>query len=431
MQKAIKISGYSLIVIFAIVFASCTSSLKTPRREMNLADIYNPSRSSLHPDFSVYHVSDSNTIVYLRIYPAELMFSQANETGKSLARFSINYKLLQYDENRVKTILRDSARIEKTLDQESVRNTYFSALPLKTKNDFRYILQVIIKDELRLSQSRNYLIIDKTDPFNRQNFQLLSSKNRYPTFTYIFAKGEEFLIKYNESGFDSIIVDYFNLDRTLPRPVFSKAPEIRMKTFPDSSWMLPYTDTSIFSLDMTGIYMFKMKRDAKSGLTLYNFGKDFPRLKNADDMLGPLIYLTSSAEFRDLRLKPNRKLAIDNYWLNIAGNIDDAREMIRVYYNRVLFSNLYFSSYKEGWKTDRGMVYIIFGTPDLLEKNPDEEIWIYRTKRSGSKIEFGFNRNNTPLSFEDFVLDRNSSSTAVWSEAVETWKRGKIYSPEL
>lgn len=431
MQKAVKILGYSLVVIFVIVFASCTSSLKTPRKEMNLADIYNPSRSSLHPDFSVHHISDSNTIVYLRIYPAELMYSQANETGKSLARFSINYKLLQYDENRVKTILSDSARIEKTLDQENVRNTYFSALPLKTKKDFRYILQVIIKDELKLTQSRNYLIIDKTDPFNRQNFQLLSSKNRYPTFTYIFAKGEEFLIKFNESGYDSIIVDYFNLDRTLPRPVFSRAPEIRMKTFPDSSWMLPFTDTSVFSIDMPGIFMFKMESDSKSGLTLYNFGADFPRLKNADDMLGPLVYLTSSAEFRDLRMKPNRKLAIDNYWLNIAGNMDDGREMIRVYYNRVLFSNLYFSSYKEGWKTDRGMVYVIFGAPDLLDKKPDEEIWIYRTKRSGSKIEFRFKRNNTPLSFDDFILDRNSSSTAVWSEAVETWKRGKIYSPEL
>ena len=111
--------------------------------------------------------------------------------------------------------------------------------------------------------------------------------------------------------------------------------------------------------------------------------------------------------------------------------MDASRELIRVYYNRVLYSNLYFSSYKEGWKTDRGMIYVIFGPPDLLEKNADEEIWSYRSRRSSSKLEFRFIRNTTALSFEDFILDRNSSSTAIWGEAVESWKRGKIYSTEL
>ncbi|MCF8378083.1 MAG: GWxTD domain-containing protein [Bacteroidales bacterium] len=430
MKNKLIILSQTFLIVVTAVFTSCTTSLNTPKKEMNLADIYNPSRYSLHPDYSVYNVNDSNTVVYLRIFPAELLFNQANEEGKSLARFSITYKLWQYDENKLKTILSDSARIDKTLDQETVRNTYFSALPLKTKSDFRYILQINIKDELRLTQSRSYLIVDKTDPYNRQNFQLLST-NAYPAFTYIFRKNERFLIKYNKEEYDSIVVDYYNLDRTLPRPIFSTAPEIRMRSFPDSSWMLPYTDTSTFSLERPGIYMFKMEKEAKSGLTVYNFGENFPNLKNANDMLGPLVYLSSSAEFRDLRLKPNRKLAIDNYWLDIAGNKDDARELIRVYYNRVLFSNLYFSSYKEGWKTDRGMVYIIFGAPDLLEKNPDEEIWIYRTKKSSSKIEFRFVRNNSPLSPEDFEMDRNSSSSALWAEAVESWKRGKIYSPLL
>ena len=31
----------------------------------------------------------------------------------------------------------------------------------------------------------------------------------------------------------------------------------------------------------------------------------------------PLFYLTTLAEYRDLRKEPNRKLAVDNYWLKI------------------------------------------------------------------------------------------------------------------
>ena len=432
MQKQKTILSLCVFIITVFVVSSCITSQKTPKIERNLADIYNPSKAGIHPNFSVYHINDSNTVVYLRIFPSELLFSQANESGKSLARFSINYVLFEYDENRLKTEFSDSARIEKTLDQENVRNIYFSALPLKAKSGSRYALQVYIKDELRSLVSKSYILIDKTSPFNRQNFQVLSAKSRYPTFSYDFSFEEEFLVKFNQFGFDSIHVDYYNLDRTLPRPIFSRAPDILMKTIPDSSWILPYTDSSTFKLAIPGIYMYKMKAYDKTGLTLYNFGKNFPRAKDSDDLLGPLIYLCSSAEFRDLRLKPNRKLAIDNYWLDIADNdMEASRELIRVYYNRVLYSNLYFSSYKEGWKTDRGMIYMIFGPPDLLEKNADEEIWSYRSKRSNSKLEFRFIRNSTALSFEDFILDRNSSSTAVWGEAVESWKRGRIYSAEL
>ena len=32
----------------------------------------------------------------------------------------------------------------------------------------------------------------------------------------------------------------------------------------------------------------------------------------------------------------------------------------------------------EGWRTDRGLVHIIFGTPNSIYKNDDTETWIYR-----------------------------------------------------
>ncbi|MFW5820223.1 MAG: GWxTD domain-containing protein, partial [Bacteroidota bacterium] len=196
----------------------------------------------------------------------------------------------------------------------------------------------------------------------------------------------------------------------------------------DSSWVLPYNDTMRYSLDELGIYAFKMEGGTDRGLSLFNFGDSFPRSKTTNDLLPPLVYLTSSAEFRDLRMEPNRKLAIDNFWLEAAGNMDDARELIRVYYNRVLYSNLYFSSYKEGWKTDRGMIYMIFGPPDILEKQPDQEKWVYLTARSRSPVEFIFNRRENRFSYNNYVLDRKSSSTSLWAEAVNSWREGKIYS---
>ena len=432
MLKQNKILGTIIFLIVVIVGSSCKSIQKTPKMDRNLADIYNPSQAGIHPSFSTFHFNDSSSIVYLRIFPNELMFSEANETGKSLAKISISYKLFEYGTDGIEVIPADSVNIEKTLNQAQERNVFFTALPIKARSGLRYSLQIYIKDELRPMISKTYLLIDKTSPFSRQNFQVLSKKTRYPAFTDNFKTTEKFLIKFNKSGFDSIYVDYFNMDRTLPRPILSLTPDIAMQTSPDSTWKLLFTDSSVFSLDLQGIYMFKMAENSSTGLTLYNFGENFPRIKNTDDLLGPLVYLCSAAEYGDLRRQANRKLAIDNYWLNIANkDMDASRELIRVYYNRVLYANWYFSSYKEGWKTDRGMMYIIFGPPDLLEKNSDEEIWSYRSKRTGTKLEFKFIRNATALSMEDFILDRNSSSSAVWVQAVESWKRGKIYSTEL
>jgi GWxTD domain-containing protein len=171
-----------------------------------------------------------------------------------------------------------------------------------------------------------------------------------------------------------------------------------------------------------------MNRDTREGLTLYNFGESFPQIKTPDDLLGPLVYLTSSAEFRDIRMESNRKLAIDNFWLKLNSDIASSRELIRVYYNRVYFANIFFSSYKEGWKTDRGMIYIIFGPPKMLEKNPDMEKWTYFTKKGGNTAIFEFKRNENQFTKLDFQLTRSANSSAFWREAVESWRKGKVYS---
>lgn len=53
------------------------------------------------------------------------------------------------------------------------------------------------------------------------------------------------------------------------------------------------------------------------------------------------------------------------------------------YYRRVEFANKEFSGYMDGWRTDRGMVYIRLGPPESIERHPFEmsskpyEIWYY------------------------------------------------------
>jgi GWxTD domain-containing protein len=58
-------------------------------------------------------------------------------------------------------------------------------------------------------------------------------------------------------------------------------------------------------------------------------------------------------------------------------------ELMEEYYARVDYANKNFTHYVEGWRTDRGMVYIYLGAPDNIERYPFQsnskpyEIWYY------------------------------------------------------
>ncbi|UOQ72318.1 GWxTD domain-containing protein [Hymenobacter cellulosilyticus] len=92
--------------------------------------------------------------------------------------------------------------------------------------------------------------------------------------------------------------------------------------------------------------------------------EDFPELNTADELIQPLIYLTTSAERRALLDAQVPKRAVDEFWLKVAGgNQTQARQLIRTYYGRVAAANQLFTAHKAGWMTDRGMLYIVLGAP--------------------------------------------------------------------
>ncbi len=411
-----------------LFYSSCQKPPVRVLREPVLADIYNPGKTTLHPEYSIHHINDSSSIAYIRINPAELLFSMANEENEPRARVRIKYELIHIMNDVKKEALRDSASMIIIMNKAEAKNSYFTAIPLRAYLGNKYFLLIDAYDELRRTRNQTSLVVDRTSRFTSQNYKVVSPATGYPLFNHSFAQGEQFRIIFNQLGYDSLFIDFYNPDRTLPKPLFSNLPETPLKTEADTSWSYAYNDTMLFELAFPGTYIFKVNRSVSDGLTLMNFGENFPRVRTADDLLGPLIYLTSSTEFRDLRMQLNRKLAVDNFWLGIAGNMEAARELIRVYYNRVLFANLYFTSYKEGWKTDRGMIYIVFGAPNILEVSSNSEKWTYFTGKGNRPIELVFERKENIFTNQDYQFIRDIDSNPYWRNAVQTWKKGKIYS---
>ena len=179
-------------------------------------------------------------------------------------------------------------------------------------------------------------------------------------------------------------------------------------------------------LDKTGIYHFQYDTLVKEGLTVFRFEEDFPRLTAAESLIESIRFLTTREEYDKIRSSTDKKQAVDEYWLSMAGNRERARVLIRSYYSRVQYANFFFTSYFEGWKTDRGLIYIIFGPPSSIYRDNDSESWNYSQVNNYGPLSFTFDRINNPFSPNDYRLRRSIYYELPWYRAVDTWRDGRV-----
>ena len=89
-----------------------------------------------------------------------------------------------------------------------------------------------------------------------------------------------------------------------------------------------------------------------------------------------------------------------------------------------MLANNYFTNYKEGWKTDKGMIFIIFGNPDEVYKNDVGELWIYRKNDNFPKMRFSFAKVPNIFTDDHYTLLRSHSYQNNWFKAIQLWRRG-------
>ncbi len=109
-------------------------------------------------------------------------------------------------------------------------------------------------------------------------------------------------------------------------------------------------------------------------------------ITDLDAALDQLQYLLDGDKIDDMKkLAPEAKrMAFQEFWKKRDPTPGTERnELMEEYYARVAYANKNFGHYTEGWKTDRGMVYVIFGSPSNIERHPFDtdakpyEIWTY------------------------------------------------------
>ncbi len=415
--------------IFCLLVLSVACSTHRPVVKpdvISLSKMYNPIGTKLHPAYTVFHNQPSGSLLLVKIFPSELLYSGTIEPGKLLGLVNLSYIMTDITDVQ-KPVIADSGMVTFRFLRENIDKRFTTQIPIKAETGKKYQLALTAIDRVRNESALAYLYIDKTSAFSEQNFMISQAEDRAPLYKPYVVGSSAVRIDGSNRNYDSVYVSYYGREIPLPRPSFSTSREKEFLDKPDSIWIFPFTNAISYKFTYQGIYYLQLDTTVDAGLTLTNFGESYPRVQTVDQLVESLAYLTTSAEYETLKTATNKKLAVDNFWIERAGNLDKARELIRVYYNRVFFANFYFTSFKPGWKTDRGMIYIIYGPPQSVKVEPGREKWIYYKDNYTSTVTFTFDHTPNAFSVDNFSLQRSDSYDTFWRSAVDTWRKGKIY----
>ncbi len=180
------------------------------------------------------------------------------------------------------------------------------------------------------------------------------------------------------------------------------------------------------SLDKIGYYFIQSDTTKPAGLVIKTTHEAFPKVKDWNEMVQMVTYISTRKEHETLLMATDKKKALDEYWINLTRNPETAKTLIREYFRQVEFANLLFTDFKEGWKTDKGMVYIVMGPPQEVNFSLDREVWSYGGMNESSKIRFTFARVKNILSPHYYTLNRSRAYQPVWFKNISLWRSGKM-----
>ncbi|WP_128544774.1 GWxTD domain-containing protein [Larkinella soli] len=193
----------------------------------------------------------------------------------------------------------------------------------------------------------------------------------------------------------------------------------------DSSMSVSTNQPFVFQQE--GLYYFQADTADAYGIGLVVADHRYPKLTRPEKLIKPVLYMSTNTEATELNNAADAKKALDRYWLTLmSGDQNLARKAIRAYYSRVEEANRLFTTYKEGWKTDKGMIYIILGSPDRVQRSRDREVWVYNQRANVSEINFTFNRKPNQFVEDHYELVRYVEYQPVWYPVVEAWRTGAI-----
>jgi GWxTD domain-containing protein len=327
-------------------------------------------------------------------------------------RYSIEWSTrTDLDDKQGVLLATDSTNLTNHVDDQST----YGRLSLPINNSPRIVVAKVLDSEAK----QVWFYYELLRPNYPVNGYLTFDEGRPLVKSYHLTE-QPFQLHSAEEG--QLIVSYY--DHTFPAaaPSFSEAQApVSTGLAVDTTYFKSDGDQILF--DRPGLYLVQKDTAVAKGFgfRLYN---DYPRYQYLENLVDPLIYVCTRQEFERLKKAEDDKKAFDRVILSITGDTERARTFIREYFRRVEWANIHFHSYKAGWKTDRGMTFVVFGIPDEVYRFGDREVWNYNNQLY--KVSFDFVRSSTVFDPDNFVLLRNKKYQDTWYSVVDLWRNARF-----
>jgi GWxTD domain-containing protein len=186
-------------------------------------------------------------------------------------------------------------------------------------------------------------------------------------------------------------------DTAVNRAYYYKITDDKSKTLYQDTLMcefLPGVNQIFQKIPTDNLYIGNFKLEVYDSRALhtgkyftYKWGNIPVNMNDIDLAINQLVYIASEDELdkiKEGKTKEERQRRFVKFWRDKDPSPKTPKnELMMEYYNRIKIANERYSHYVEGWKTDMGMVFIIFGNPGNIERHPFDgnskpyEIWDY------------------------------------------------------
>ncbi|MCX8080656.1 MAG: GWxTD domain-containing protein [Bacteroidia bacterium] len=276
------------------------------------------------------------------------------------------------------------------------------------------------KYNLKIYQSQNahgFLIQEYLEAENQPLYNfILTDSNGLILPSHYFPPEKPIHVRIRKQH--TFVIEVNSRESGFPPPVFFEGPAQDVALWQKISTLSK--DTILKISPKKSLRITDLKGNILGGV--YVSGDVFPGIGDGKEMTEATRYIMNKEEYERCINSPDPKKEIELFWKEIGGSKERARELIRQYYNRVVEANEHFTEFPgPGFKSDRGMVYIVFGKPDHVYYYDDGEIWHFGSNEEKSALNFKFKRLNGTL-----TLERSVTYKDYWYQMVDYWRQGKI-----
>ncbi|WP_138430383.1 GWxTD domain-containing protein [Fodinibius saliphilus] len=463
-----------IIPVLAIIISSCSSS-----RETNVKHGSGYNFKAGYPEFrmSAFGFVDENESTQLKVttqlIKGSLIYKQQDDS--LIARVSISIKIIDTDnpnniisEKHVKQkITTKNEQINSS--RESVKSEF--TFPVSPSNYKTIVTVTDLNSSKKISQEANtYIPETKKGAYSLSSIQMYGKeigetswkqintydvKGKIDSLRFVFQiisprskkkmRLNSRLLRFDSdtsytrpmhhSNYSPSAIEYKGID-------YDKETELQSNRRVLNDYKSIFIEYK-FETQERGNYRFEVTAQKGNQEEIYkgrDFGvksKNYPAIQSVRELAKPLIYLMGEKDHKELmQISDNDSLKkeMDRFWLKNVGNAQKARSVIRLYYQRVEEANKQFSNFKEGWKTDPGMIYILFGSPWYTENHLKSLTWYYSYNHQDPDYTFNFFQpklKNKYYPFTHYLLQRTNNYYTVQYMQRQLWLTGQILTRQL